>query len=72
MRGGMGLLGVLGKYGMYRLNNSLALQNDRPSWSPAQGLCSQCTDLYLARAAELDTGLTRESEPDTAGWGRRA
>jgi nitrate reductase alpha subunit len=25
MRGGMGLLGVLGKYGMYRLNNSLAL-----------------------------------------------
>ncbi len=24
-RGGMGLLGVLGKYGMYRLNNSLAL-----------------------------------------------
>ena len=25
MRGGMGLLGVLGKYGMYRLNNSLAV-----------------------------------------------
>ncbi len=25
MRGGMGLLGVLGKYGMYRLNNSTAL-----------------------------------------------
>jgi nitrate reductase alpha subunit len=25
MRGGMGLLGVLGKYGMYRLNNSMAL-----------------------------------------------
>ncbi|GIW39833.1 MAG: hypothetical protein KatS3mg076_0410 [Candidatus Binatia bacterium] len=25
MRGGMGLLGVLGKYGMYRLNNCLAL-----------------------------------------------
>ncbi|HZL99526.1 MAG TPA: molybdopterin-dependent oxidoreductase [Planctomycetota bacterium] len=25
MRGGMGLLGVLGKYGIYRLNNSLAL-----------------------------------------------
>ncbi|MBI4445265.1 MAG: molybdopterin-dependent oxidoreductase [Acidobacteria bacterium] len=25
MRGGMGLLGVLGKYGMYRFNNSLAL-----------------------------------------------
>jgi nitrate reductase alpha subunit len=25
MRGGMGLLGVLGKYGMYRLCNSLAL-----------------------------------------------
>jgi nitrate reductase alpha subunit len=25
MRGGMGLLGVLGKYGLYRLNNSLAL-----------------------------------------------
>ena len=24
-RGGMGLLGVLGKYGMYRLCNSLAL-----------------------------------------------
>ncbi|MBE7505520.1 MAG: molybdopterin-dependent oxidoreductase [Planctomycetia bacterium] len=25
MRGGMGLLGVLGKYGMYRLNNSMAM-----------------------------------------------
>src|SRR3989337_2861084 len=25
MRGGMGLLGVIGKYGMYRLNNSIAL-----------------------------------------------
>jgi nitrate reductase alpha subunit len=25
MRGGMGLLGVIGKYGIYRLNNSLAL-----------------------------------------------
>ena len=25
MRGGMGLLGVIGKYGMYRLNNSMAL-----------------------------------------------
>jgi nitrate reductase alpha subunit len=25
MRGGMGLLGVIGKYGMYRLNNSLVL-----------------------------------------------
>ena len=25
MRGGMGFLGVIGKYGMYRLNNSLAL-----------------------------------------------
>jgi nitrate reductase alpha subunit len=25
MRGGMGLLGVIGKYGMYRLNNSLAM-----------------------------------------------
>ncbi len=25
MRGGMGLLGVFGKYGMYRLNNSMAL-----------------------------------------------
>ena len=25
MRGGMGLLGVIGKYGMYRLNNSLSL-----------------------------------------------
>ncbi len=25
MRGGMGLLGVIGKYGMYRLNNSLAI-----------------------------------------------
>jgi nitrate reductase alpha subunit len=25
MRGGMGLLGVLGKYGMYRLNNAMAL-----------------------------------------------
>src|SRR5678815_2448008 len=24
-RGGMGLLGVLGKYGMYRLSNSMAL-----------------------------------------------
>jgi len=29
MRGGMGLLGVLGKYGMYRLNNSLALLDSR-------------------------------------------
>ena len=25
MRGGMGLLGVIGKYGMYRLNNSMAI-----------------------------------------------
>ena len=33
IRGGMGLLGVIGKYGMYRLNNSLALldaKNRRP------------------------------------------
>jgi len=29
MRGGMGLLGVMGKYGMYRLNNSLALLDQR-------------------------------------------
>ncbi len=29
MRGGMGLLGVLGKYGMYRLCNSLALLDER-------------------------------------------
>ncbi|MEK7367837.1 MAG: nitrate oxidoreductase subunit alpha, partial [candidate division NC10 bacterium] len=29
MRGGMGLLGVIGKYGMYRLNNSLALLDAR-------------------------------------------
>ncbi|OFW43113.1 MAG: nitrate oxidoreductase subunit alpha, partial [Acidobacteria bacterium RIFCSPLOWO2_12_FULL_60_22] len=29
MRGGMGLLGVLGKYGMYRLNNSLALLDSK-------------------------------------------
>ncbi|OFV97704.1 MAG: nitrate oxidoreductase subunit alpha [Acidobacteria bacterium RIFCSPLOWO2_02_FULL_61_28] len=29
MRGGMGLLGVIGKYGMYRLNNSLALLDTR-------------------------------------------
>ncbi|HXH07626.1 MAG TPA: molybdopterin-dependent oxidoreductase [Vicinamibacterales bacterium] len=29
MRGGMGLLGVLGKYGLYRLNNSLALLDAR-------------------------------------------
>jgi nitrate reductase / nitrite oxidoreductase, alpha subunit len=29
MRGGMGLLGVIGKYGMYRLNNSLALLDSR-------------------------------------------
>ena len=29
MRGGMGLLGVIGKYGMYRLNNSLALLDDK-------------------------------------------
>ena len=28
-RGGMGLLGVIGKYGMYRLNNSLALLDER-------------------------------------------
>jgi nitrate reductase alpha subunit len=29
MRGGMGLLGVIGKYGMYRLNNALALLDAR-------------------------------------------
>jgi nitrate reductase alpha subunit len=29
MRGGMGLLGVIGKYGMYRLDNSLALLDAR-------------------------------------------
>ena len=29
MRGGMGLLGVLGKYGIYRLNNSLALLDSK-------------------------------------------
>jgi nitrate reductase / nitrite oxidoreductase, alpha subunit len=29
MRGGMGLLGVLGKYGMYRLNNSMALLDQK-------------------------------------------
>jgi nitrate reductase alpha subunit len=29
MRGGMGLLGVIGKYGMYRLNNTLALLDAR-------------------------------------------
>lgn len=29
MRGGMGLLGVLGKYGMYRFNNMLALLDGR-------------------------------------------
>jgi nitrate reductase alpha subunit len=29
MRGGMGLLGVMGKYGMYRLNNSMALLDAR-------------------------------------------
>jgi nitrate reductase alpha subunit len=29
MRGGMGLLGVLGKYGMYRLNNCMALLDAR-------------------------------------------
>ncbi len=29
MRGGMGLLGVIGKYGMYRLNNSLSLLDSR-------------------------------------------
>lgn len=29
IRGGMGLLGVIGKYGMYRLNNSLALLDAR-------------------------------------------
>ncbi|MBI3694270.1 MAG: molybdopterin-dependent oxidoreductase, partial [Acidobacteria bacterium] len=29
MRGGMGLLGVIGKYGMYRLNNSLALLDSK-------------------------------------------
>ncbi len=28
MRGGMGLLGVFGKYGMYRLNNSMALLDE--------------------------------------------
>ena len=29
MRGGMGLLGVLGKYGIYRLNNSLAFLDEK-------------------------------------------
>jgi len=28
MRGGMGLLGVMGKYGLYRLNNAMALLDD--------------------------------------------
>ncbi|MBI4442693.1 MAG: molybdopterin-dependent oxidoreductase [Acidobacteria bacterium] len=39
MRGGMGLLGVLGKYGIYRLNNSLALLDERiRKVSPDQAL----------------------------------
>lgn len=29
MRGGMGLLGVIGKYGLYRLNNSLAFLDEK-------------------------------------------
>ena len=34
-RGGMGLLGVIGKYGMYRFNNMLALvdSHNRGCWS---------------------------------------
>ena len=28
----MGLLGVIGKYGMYRLNNSLALLDAHDPW----------------------------------------
>ena len=35
MRGGMGLLGVIGKYGMYRLNNSLALLDAKVRGVPA-------------------------------------
>jgi nitrate reductase alpha subunit len=42
MRGGMGLLGVLGKYGMYRLNNSLALLDARiRSVSPERALAGR-------------------------------
>jgi hypothetical protein len=29
------------------------IESDRPSWRPDQGLCPQCADLYLARAAAL-------------------
>ncbi len=36
MRGGMGLLGVLGKYGMYRLNNSLALLDAKVRAAPPE------------------------------------
>lgn len=36
MRGGMGLLGVLGKYGMYRFNNMLALLDARIRSVPAE------------------------------------
>ncbi len=27
------------------------IESDRPAWRPDQGLCAQCADLYLARAA---------------------
>ena len=51
MRGGMGLLGVLGKYGMYRLNNSLALldakvRGVKPEDAKAR---PQLVQLHLAR-----------------------
>ncbi len=36
MRGGMGLLGVLGKYGMYRFNNMLALLDARVRGVPPE------------------------------------
>ena len=48
MRGGMGLLGVIGKYGMYRLSNSLALLDVKirgvgPEKARAGRICSNYT-----------------------------
>ena len=49
MRGGMGLLGVIGKYGMYRLNNSLALLDDCDAFA----LCDVLAD-ELSRDCALE------------------
>jgi hypothetical protein len=75
MRGGMGLLGVLGKYGMYRLCNSLALLDVQRARGQAGGRQGRpnLVELHLARRsgtrpslgawlAELRDGLQRPPE----------